>query len=512
MRPLALALCALSLSAVANAQTISTVQVASGLNQPTSICSPPGETQRLFVTTSREGIYLIKDGVLLPAMFLDLSAELSQIQGLMGMTFHRGYAANGKFYICYMDNQQATWLKQFNVSAADPDLADPASGVTLLGPVAQLEVIHNWDCLKFGPDGMLYMSTGDGGGSFNPSGSAQDLGSLLGKILRLDVDAPAPYIPPDNPFVGQAGVREEIWAYGLRQPWRFDFDAVTGDFYLGDVGEASWEEIDFLPAGSPGGANFGWVCMQGNHCTNQGACTCNDPSLTDPILEYDHAAGCSIIGGVVYRGSALPFLQGAYMYADHCSGSFFTFRYDGQTITDFVDRTAELGGSLVLPNSFGVDGAGEVYVLDNLGGKVLKLVDGACVANTYCTATPNSWGPGCSISSSGALSVANNTFQLEVTRAVPGQAGVFYYGAAQGLAPFGDGFRCIVGQSFRLNPPIIVDANARASRFVDFTSPPQVAGTILPGSTWNFQFWYRDPLAGGAGFNLSNGLEASFCP
>jgi len=515
-----LAALVVSVAAIAPAaasQSIRAIRVTNGVSGPTFLSAPPGDTERLFVTAQNDGVFLIKHGLLQPTMFLDLSGVVHPTQeGLLGLAFHPDYASNGRFFVCYQDTAFDSYLVEYAVSA-DPDRADPGSAVVLRGPIPQPHAVHNWNCLQFGPDGMLYVGVGDGGPDNDPNEHGQDLGTLFGKLLRLDVDLPPPHVPPDNPFVGVPGAAPEIWAYGLREPWRFSFDRLTGDLFLADVGQSSWEEIDFQPAASAGGENYGWRCMEGTHCTNLANCACQAPAWVDPIHEYPHTDGrCCVIGGYVYRGAALPAEQGNYFFADFCGGRVWSFKHDGQNMTDFQERTAELapcdGSTIELITSFGQDAAGELYVLDRLGGEVFKIVASDGSAFRYCSGAPNSAGPGAAIGFGGTTNVADNDFELRATQAVPGQFGLFYYGPNQVRLPFGDGFRCVGGATTRLNPPLVIDPSGSALRPIDFQSLPP-GGQIVPGSRWNFQFWYRDPTGPlGSGFNLSDALSVAFCP
>lgn len=509
----------LLLVAPAAAQSITAVKVAEGLGKACWVGMAPMDDTRLFVIHRRKGITIVKDGNRLPDPFLDLSAEVStNTQGIMGMAFHPEYADNGKFYVIYTDSNQVSHVAQYLVSI-DPDLADPDSRVQILGPEPQPAVVHNWNFVEFGPDDKLYIGTGDGVlSSDNTSSNSQDLGTIFGKVLRLDIDLPPPYIPPDNPFVGVKGAREEIWFYGVRQPWRMTFDALTGDIFLGDVGSHEREEIDFVPASSGGGANFGWRCLEGSDCNNfQGCLDCDDPRFVPPIYEYhSHDEGmCAIIGGYVYRGNAIPDLQGAYFFGDHCTGRIFSFRYDGMTMSDFREWTDALedGGPDRIDEliSFGVDNEGELYVIDD-DGELWKIVPAPCAVNSYCMPSPNSAGLGALMGSTGSPAVTQNDFTLTTSGAVPQEFGIFYYGPDPVQIPFGNGVRCVAGGVFRLLPPVTIDSSGDASHTMDFTNPPHPNGEIHPGSTWYFQFWYRDPGAGGAGFNFSDGLSVTFCP
>jgi hypothetical protein len=240
---------------------------------------------------------------------------------------------------------------------------------------------HNGGMIAFGSgDGYLYIGMGDGGSGGDPENRAQSDTTLLGKLLRIDVDGGSPYaIPVDNPYVGTSG-RGEIWAIGIRNPWRYSFDRATHDLYIGDVGQGIWEEIDFQPSTSAGGENYGWRLMEGNHCYNPPT-DCDPGGLTDPIHEYDHSGGsCSVTGGYVYRGAVMPFLRGTYLFADYCSGDIWSFDYDGDNLNNFTDRTAELDppGGLTISNvsSFGEDAAGELYICDYADGEVYKIVPG----------------------------------------------------------------------------------------------------------------------------------------
>jgi glucose/arabinose dehydrogenase len=346
--------------------------IVSGLSSPLYLTAPSGDLSRLFVVEQTGGIRIIKDGALLPTPFLDISTKITAggEQGLLGLAFDPDYASTGRFVVHYTDTNGDTHLSQFTVSS-DPDVADPASEQVIL-TADQPYNNHNGGQVLFGPDGMLYLGLGDGGSEGDPQGRGQDLSDLLGSILRLDVRSTSPYsVPPDNPFVGQAGVQPEVWSYGLRNPWRFSFDRTTGDLYIGDVGQDSFEEVDVAPAaaGSGKGLNFGWNIMEGTHCYNASAC--NQSGLTLPVLEYPHSEGCSVTGGYVYRGSVIPALQGLYFFGDYCQGTVRSFRYQGGSATELTDwPTLRPGGSIT---SFGEDAAGELYVVIQ-SGSVFKIV------------------------------------------------------------------------------------------------------------------------------------------
>jgi len=523
--PLALGVGLAGLSPALAAQGLATELVVSGLASPLWVGAPPDDHDHLYALEQNTGyVRVIENGVLQATPFLDLDdvASKGNERGLLGLAFHPDYQTNGRFFVNYTNLAGNTRVVEYN-SGGNPLVADPTPVQPILEQSQPFEN-HNGGNLVFGPDGMLYIGLGDGGSANDPGNRAQTGTTNLGKMLRLDVDLPSPFIPADNPFVGVAGINDEIWALGLRNPWRYSFDRATGDLYIADVGQFQIEEISFQPASSSGGENYGWRCMEGTRCTGLSGCTCDDDALTDPIHEYNHSAGrCSVTGGFVYRGSAIPSLQGTYFFADYCNGDIFSFRYDSTsgTISEFTDRTDELDppGTRAINRvtSFGEDAAGELYIVDPSGGEIFRVV-ATCEATNYCTISPTSVGPGAVISSSGSASIAANDFGLVASFAVPSEFGLFFYGPDQIDVPFGDGRLCVgaggVGL-FRLNPPQMVSIFGDIFRPVDFTVPPAGAGAgqIFPGSDWNFQFWFRDPTGpGGSGFNTSDGLNVVFCP
>lgn len=373
------------------AEASHTVSVASGLTRPVLVTAPRGDTTRIFVVEQRNGstgaIRILRGGSLLTRPFLSVSGVATgNEQGLLGLAFHPNYSSNGYFYVNFTRGSDgATVIERFHVSS-DPDSADAISGQTVL-TIPQPFANHNGGNLAFGNDGYLYIGMGDGGSGNDPGHRAQSDTTLLGKILRIDIDSAFPYaIPPTNPWATSPTVRHEIWAKGVRNPWRWSFDRLTHDLYIGDVGQDAWEEIDIQPANSPGGQNYGWRCMEGLNCTGLSDCICNDPSLTLPIYNYSHGGGkCSITGGYVYRGCADPGLQGTYFFADFCSNQIWSFRFVNDTITQFQERTAELapGGGLSITSisSFGEDAFGELYICDLNGGEVFKIVPDSMVTD-----------------------------------------------------------------------------------------------------------------------------------
>ena len=350
-------------------QELRTIPVAEGLPAPTDIQHAGDGSGRLFVVQQSGAIRIIRDGAVLPQPFLDIGSRVSCCgeRGLLGLAFPPGYAESGRFYVNYTDTAGNTVIAQYRVTE-NPDVADAASEVPLL-TVNQPFANHNGGQLRFGPGGDLYISTGDGGGAGDTQNNAQRLDTLLGKILRIDVeDEPGQVrIPPSNPFVDQAGARAEIWAYGLRNPWRISFDRGNGDLWIADVGQNLYEEVNYQPSSSRGGENYGWRLMEGLHCFNPSPC---DPQgLALPVVEYDRSNGaCSVTGGFVYRGHGSPGLRGTYLYADFCNGRIWGVDH---LDTDWTNRL--LLDSDFLITTFGEDEAGEVYVADARDGRIYRL-------------------------------------------------------------------------------------------------------------------------------------------
>ena len=352
------------------AQDIRLTSIATGLDQPVAL-THAGDT-RLFITLQR-GTIVIYDGTrVLPAPFLDIRNLVACCgeRGLLSVAFHPRYNENGFFYVYYTRVDGDIVIARYRVSS-DPNRADPSSAAILAMFEHSEFANHNGGQLQFGPDGYLYAGTGDGGAGGDPNNRAQTLTDPLGKLLRLDVDGPPPYVPASNPFLGSSSARSDIWAFGLRNPWRFSFDRETGDLFIADVGQNAWEEIDFQPRTSIGGENYGWRRMEATHCFNP-ASNCSSPSFVMPILEYSHNDGsCSITGGYRYRGTRMPSMRGLYFYGDYCTGKIWVATQNGSAWSSrlLVDTTMSI-------SSFGEDLNGELYVLD-LGGRVFAFSEKA---------------------------------------------------------------------------------------------------------------------------------------
>jgi len=345
---------------------------ATGLNQPIGI-ENAGDA-RLFIIEKAGAIAIINaDGSLQNNRFLDIRERINSDgeRGLLGLAFHPNYTSNGYFYVNYTDTSGNTVVSRFSVDPNDENIALENSELQLL-TFAQLENNHNGGDVTFGPDGKLYIASGDGGGAGDPQGNGQDLSTLLGTIIRLDVDISTPYIPADNPFVNDndATTRGEIWAYGLRNPFRISFDSTNGDFWIADVGQGLFEEVNKV-TGNPAGINYGWRCFEGNSVFNNNGASCIDgPSPhTPPLLDYDHSNGrASVTGGYVYRGTEFPNLQGVYIFADFSSGELASI----DTSNTLKFQTPSMGS---LWTSFGTDFNKNLYAVSINPGNVYKIVD-----------------------------------------------------------------------------------------------------------------------------------------
>jgi glucose/arabinose dehydrogenase len=356
--------------------------VASGFDQPLFVADPGDGSGRLFVVEQPGRIRIVRDGKIVPTPFLDIADRVSCCgeQGLLGLALAPGFGkTTGAFFLDYTDADGDTAIARGDAGpSGDADVADAATVRPLLS-INQPFANHNGGMLAFGPDGDLYVGMGDGGSGGDPQGNGQRLDTHLGKILRLDVTSDpgsAPYlVPPTNPFLATAGAKPEIWAYGMRNPWRFSFDRATGDLWIGDVGQGEWEEIDVARSADGGGRglDFGWNRMEGGHCF-QAILGCDQSGLALPFTEYDHGAGdCAVIGGYVYRGAAIPALRGTYLFADECSGTIRAVAGDGP---------AGQAPRVVLEShraisSFGEDEAGELYLTDLASGDLLQIVAAA---------------------------------------------------------------------------------------------------------------------------------------
>jgi glucose/arabinose dehydrogenase len=397
---------ALTTSAEAQNVNVRTVRIATGLTFPTFVTHAPGDTSRLFITqkTGAIRIFDLTTNTLLPTPFLSITVaggtSENDERGLLGLAFDPDYANNGQFYV-YYTGTGTNVLARYTRSAANPNVAN-ATGVTMMSWADPFSN-HNGGWIGFGPDGNLYMGVGDGGSANDPNGAGQSLATRLGKLHRIKptVGGAAPYytVPKGNPFLGGAStIDDEIWSYGLRNPWRCSFDRENGDLFIADVGQNAVEEINFQKAGAGAGRNYGWRCMEGLNCSGLSGCTCNAATLTMPFRTYGHVTGTgggfSITGGYVYRGCAIPSLQGTYFYADYVTNNVWSLRYNRDTgvQTEFTVRNTQItpsldGFAVNQISSFGEDANGEIYICDQGStagtGAIFKIVP--TTGNTPCT-------------------------------------------------------------------------------------------------------------------------------
>jgi glucose/arabinose dehydrogenase len=360
---------------------LATHLVADGFRRPIFVTSPPNDP-RLFVVEQGGVIHIVSGTQVLGPAFLGIANRVLSVgseQGLLGLAFHPDFAVNGRFFVHYTAKESdqgegAAVIAEFRVSDADPNRADFDSERRILEVAHADFENHNSGMIAFGPDGYLYIGTGDGGSGGDPFNNGQNLDALLGKILRIDVDGGEPYeIPPSNPFVGTAGAREEIWAYGLRNPWRFSFDRMLGDLYIGDVGQAFWEEIDVQPAASAGGENYGWDHMEGAHCYDP-MVDCDMVGKTLPVTEYMHMNDrCSVTGGYVYRGECLTDYQGQYFFGDVCTNETWTMPA-GMPEEMPEEITENLAADLSGISSFGENADGELFIVSLYNGRVYQVI------------------------------------------------------------------------------------------------------------------------------------------
>ena len=385
----------------AEEKNLSSVLIADGYKKPVFITSYPNNAKLLYIVEQAGLIKLINDGKKLSRPFFDINKRVvnpnrpGDERGLLGFAFHPNHTNNGKFYINYMDNDGNTIISEFSTNS---ELRADHKSERIILKLKQPYGNHNGGDIQFGPDGYLYISIGDGGKAGDPLNAGQDLSSLFGKIIRIDIEQKPYGIPKSNPFFGQKDKREEIWAWGLRNVWRFSFDKQTGDKYLADVGQNKWEEVNFEPASSKGGLNYGWRIMEANHCYDPKE-NCPTEGLIKPIIEYPNDAnhpafafriieelsfsetdveGCSVTGGYVYRGQKIKSMQGQYIFGDYCSGNIWTLKVVNGKAINFKNRTEEInigGGEFTTYiSSFGQDSDGEIYIIDYNGG-IYKLIE-----------------------------------------------------------------------------------------------------------------------------------------
>jgi glucose/arabinose dehydrogenase len=458
---------------------LTTVKVAGGFSEPLYLTAPAGDLNRVFIVEqSSASIKIIKNGIVLTTPFLNIDPKVGSggEGGLLGLAFHPNYASNGFFYVNYTDNSGDTVVARYKVSS-NPDIADPSSELIMM-TVDQPFSNHNGGMLAFSPnDDYLYIGLGDGGSSFDPGNRAQDGNTELGKMLRIDVGNGTTFTAAaNNPFDDDPDFLDTIWALGFRNPWRYSFDRLNGDLYIADVGQGAKEEISFQPGSSQGGENYGWRCMEGKDCTGLSGCTCNAPGLTIPLHDYTHSGGnCSVTGGYVYRGAAIPDLDGTYFFADFCTGKIWSFVRSGNTVSQFTDRSLELrpitGETINNVSSFGEDDKGEMYIVDR-DGEIFKIVDKNSLPQptpvptpvaTPTPTTPPSANAVLSKFSPGTAGVRNS---LTVTGAQKGSIVRFYYSRTNGTTTVSSGV--CRGKALSMRSPVslgsaVADSTGKAT-------------------------------------------------
>ncbi|MDA0374029.1 MAG: PQQ-dependent sugar dehydrogenase [Planctomycetota bacterium] len=532
-------LCALAsgivLHAVSAQAQLALEVVATGLARPLQVAAPEGDRDRIFVAGQMGQVIVVRNGQVLAQPFLDVTHSpttpllLYGERGLLGIAFHPDFDQNGHVFIyCVRGPGIRAVVERYTLSATDPDACDPNSMVEIW-TTDMVFGNHNAGGIAFGPDGYLYVPVGDGGSTppnwpSDPFDHAQRLDTMLGKVLRIDVDNPQPPraygIPPTNPFVGVAGALPEIWAYGLRNPWRCTFDRVTGEYYIADVGGRR-EEIDLEPPGG-GGRNYGWPCMSGTFCDAAStSCVCSDPQLVPPLFEYDPPANQAVIGGYVYRGCAIPSLRGSYFFSDYMTGQTWTLQHNGSTVTQLVDRTAELVAppphTLTGIAGYGEDADGELYIC-SIAGEVYRIVPTTpqqAGISVYGAGTSGCGGP--HVMSAGCSPVLGAaSFDLRCTNGPSNVNGLIAFSTAADVAgsdPFGVGLTTHVqfGSSLLLLEPIASDVAGDGAFALPIPPSPSLVGAQL--HTQVFWPWFSTicrptPI----GWSSSSGLTFTIQP
>lgn len=506
-------------AAAASASTqLTTELLASGFAKPLWAGSPPGDKDRIFVveqSTAQVRIFNAKTGVINGPAYLAILSKVNvsgNERGLLGFAFDPNYDTNQYVYVSY--NQVGTGasiIERYQTLSTNPDRADLASGTIMLGPVTQPNSNHNGGNIAFGPDGYLYFGLGDGGGAGDTSCNAQKGNTLLGKMLRLDTSTVPASAAAGNPFIGNPNFDDRIWAYGLRNPWRWSFDAANGDLYIGDVGQNAREEVDWVPGTSVGGENYGWKVMEGFNCFSTSNClagtpTCNAPSLTDPVVDYSLSGSpCTVVGGFVYRGCAIPDLQGTYFYADYCSGVISSFELVGGVPTNQLNRKAELDppGTLAINNitSFGVDACGELLIVDQSGGEIYRVVPATLTpaGTDLGFGKANGAGETPELSACGLLDTGN-TAQVSLTNAPASTAAILFASVVNTPAA------TVAGTLITVPPLFSINLVTNADGEIHITAP----GGSGPFNLF-LQYVVLDPTAT-FGASSSNGLQLNFLP
>lgn len=510
----------LAVPALASAQTLRAEIVTSQPGQQYLVVEfAPGVADTVYVV-ERAGLVLrFVGGQLDPTPFLDITDRVLVIGegGLLGLAFDPDFQTSGHVYASYTTHSTNGDSVVARFTVADPAraaFADPASETVLFGPLVHTGVIHRAGDLEFGPDGMLYYSLGDGDVAGPTGAPSQDISDPRGSILRFDVRAPFPHVPADNPFAGVAGAEPLIWAFGLRNPLRFDVDPATGDLFTGDVGDWQFEEVNWIPFAEPG-LNFGWSCREGFQCTGSSSCTCPSSEFRDPIGGLPHeptSQVCAVVGGVFVRGGEIPGLEGTYLFSDFCSGHLFAILdpTGAATMLDLSDDFRYPGGQPIRQVvDFEQAPTGEIYFVTQSGGRLGRILPPEDFG-TYCTSNPNSAGARASIVASGSPSISAGNLVLEVSNLPFHAAGLFLMSLSTNYMalPVGQGTLCVGAPIYRWGPPSSSGSSGSVQRTSDLTDLPSPL-TLQPGDTWFFQYWTRDANPGPTS-NTSNGASVRF--
>ena len=506
------------------AQDYEPVLLGTGAGRPTALEFAPGVDDQLYFAEKQGRVFRFRDGNYVGTPVLDIRSMVDQIgeSGLLGLTFDPDFETNGHFYLSYNSVGAVgvgdSVVSRFTMNPGSVDIADPMSEQIIWSYPQQTDG-HKGGDLEFGPDGMLYLSIGDGdAGSAMNLPTSMDLTDPRGSILRFDLGVPYPHVPADNPYAGSAVNDEHIWVSGFRNPFRLDIDPVTGDAYVGDVGASAAEEITRISAANDVGKFAGWPCREGFDCRGFTGCVCPGPEYVDPIAVLGHGSpdnACAIMGGTVVRGGVVPSLEGTYLFTDFCSGRFYRID-DPSGAANVVEISSVLnrdgGNPIRYIVDFTVGNDGRVYFCSHYGAEIWVL-DPMSPFSTYCTTEPNSTGQTASIVLSGSASLAAGAMQLDVTNLPPAAPGIFLMSRTTVLLPTFNGSQgtlCVNTPIYRWLAGGLADAGGNVTHVTDFQDlPPQV--TFQPGDTWHFQYWSRDlnPMPTS---NTSNGATVLFVP
>jgi glucose/arabinose dehydrogenase len=506
------------------AQDFEPVLLGTGAGRPTAIEFAPGVDDQLYFADKQGRVFRFRDGNYVGTPVIDIRTQVDQTGegGLLGFVFDPDFETNGYFYLSY--NTYSTVgvgdsvLSRFSMVPGSVDIADPMSE-HLLWSYPQETDGHKGGDIEFGPDGMLYLSLGDGdAGSAMNLPTSMDLTDPRGSILRFDLSVPFPHVPADNPYAGSAVEDEHIWVSGFRNPFRVDVDPVTGDVFVGDVGASLAEEITRISTATDVGKFAGWPCREGVDCRDFANCVCPGTEYIDPIAILGHGSpdfACAIMGGTVVRGGLVPSLEGTYIYSDFCSGRFY--RIDdpsgAATVVEISDVLNRGGGSPIrYATDFNVGNDGRLYFCTHYGAEIWVL-DPVSDFGNYCVTEPNSTGQAASIALSGSSSIAAASLQLDVTGMPAAAPGLFLLSQSTIQFPTFNGSQgtlCVNLPIHRWAAGGLADASGAVSHVTDFQDLPMNL-TFQPGDTWYFQYWFRDlnPMPTS---NTTNGASVLFLP